>query len=246
MPAEQNPRTARTLKRTADACLQAVDAVASGGVGQPVLARLLVVLTDAVQSLGVPGRGRALGLPALMAARERQSAEMARIAGRADAEAGSAGLGGQLAAVREALSRMLGTPPAVVQAVAGPVETADLLAAVTIEACALGLAAGVEMPRPSLIAASRGLAGVLGERFGGRTIEMRVPPATAVQLEAFGQGPNHHRGTPPNVAETDPATFVRLATGLAGWQEVRAAGLIQASGSHVDAMSRMLPVVDLW
>ncbi|MCI1746715.1 MAG: sterol carrier family protein [Acidipropionibacterium sp.] len=73
------------------------------------------------------------------------------------------------------------------------------------------------IPRAGLIAASRGLAGVLGERHGGRTIEMRVPPATAVQLEAFGQGPNHHRGTPPNVAETDPATFVQLATGLATW-----------------------------
>ncbi|WP_258040433.1 sterol carrier family protein, partial [Streptomyces sp. SM9] len=38
----------------------------------------------------------------------------------------------------------------------------------------------------------------------------RVPPYAVVQCVA---GPRHTRGTPPNVVETDPLTWVRLAAG---------------------------------
>ena len=37
-----------------------------------------------------------------------------------------------------------------------------------------------------------------------------MPPFVAVQAIA---GPRHTRGTPPNVVETDPVTWLRLATG---------------------------------
>lgn len=246
MPADPNSRSDRKLRRVRRACCEAVNAVATGGIGAPGLARLMVLLTGAIQTLGLPGQGRPLTLSQLLAARERAGAELDGIARRAITDAPDASMGPQVHVLRDELVRILETPlPAQVQTIAGPVEATALLEAVTLESCAIGLANGAAMPRTSLIAASRSLAGVLGERHGGRTIEMRVPPATAVQLEAFGQGPNHHRGTPPNVAETDPATFVQLATGLATWDQVRAEGRIQASGSHVDAMARMLPVIDL-
>ena len=44
----------------------------------------------------------------------------------------------------------------------------------------------------------------------GRTVEVRVPPHGAVQCI---EGPVHTRGTPPNVIETDAATWLRLAVG---------------------------------
>lgn len=246
MPVDPKTRDDRRVRRASSGCLQVADAIIAADVDQAGLAHLMVVLTAAVQALGLPAQGQAVGVTQLLDARAEQAGELDRIAGQAVADAGAEGLAGQLPVLRDRLGRILDAPlPQQVGAAAGPAEPATVLEELTIECCAIGLAAGATVPRAGLIAASRSLAGVLGERFGGRTIEMRIPPATAVQLEAFGQGPHHHRGTPPNVAETDPRTFVQLATGLLSWQDARAAGRIQASGSHVDAMAQMLPVVDL-
>lgn len=225
----------RGWRKETAACLQAVDLVLAG---EPP-ASFVVVLTDAVQTLGTPDPGRPMSIGAAMAAGEPGAGAAGQIAARAGADARP---GPQTELVRRALVAALEAPSAVVRTAHGPVSSTDLVRLLTVRACAQALRAGAEPPRPVLIATCRVLATILGERHGGRTIEMRVPPATAVQLEAFGQGPNHHRGTPPNVAETDPVTFVRLATGLLGWEDARRAGRIQASGSHVDAMARMLPV----
>ena len=54
------------------------------------------------------------------------------------------------------------------------------------------------------------LAEILAAQAPGRSVEVRVPPFVAVQAIA---GPRHTRGTPPNVVETDPMTWLRLATG---------------------------------
>jgi hypothetical protein len=62
-------------------------------------------------------------------------------------------------------------------------------------------------------------------------VEVRVPPWGAVQ---FREGLSHTRGTPPNVVETDPATFIRLATGALTWQEAVDQALVSASGSRAD------------
>ena len=58
-----------------------------------------------------------------------------------------------------------------------------------------------------------------------------MPPYAAVQ--AIG-GPRHTRGTPANVVEMDPVTWVRLATGQMSWAEAMSAGLVQASGVRAD------------
>ncbi len=44
----------------------------------------------------------------------------------------------------------------------------------------------------------------------GHAVEVRVPPDGAVQAVA---GPRHTRGTPPNVVETDPATWLASRRG---------------------------------
>jgi len=104
-------------------------------------------------------------------------------------------------------------------------------------------AAGADPSRTDLAEATRALAGELGARFGGRTIEVRVPPFAAVQVASpTGEGPHHTRGTPPNVVETDPATFVRLALGLTTWDEAVAARAVRFSGAHAAEVAVLLPL----
>jgi len=85
--------------------------------------------------------------------------------------------------------------------------------------------------------AVRVLLSALRTRAPGRSVEMRVPPYGAIQCVA---GLTHTRGTPPNVVETDPITFVRLATGRLDWSEAVAAGSVRASGTRSD-LSSYLP-----
>jgi hypothetical protein len=47
-------------------------------------------------------------------------------------------------------------------------------------------------------------------------------------------GPRHTRGTPPNVVETDPATFVALACGFEDWETAVRDGRVRASGERAD------------
>ena len=62
---------------------------------------------------------------------------------------------------------------------------------------------------------------VLAERAPGASVEVRVPPYAAAQVVA---GVRHTRGTPPAVVETDPATWLALATGETAWADAVAAG----------------------
>jgi len=73
---------------------------------------------------------------------------------------------------------------------------------------------------------------------GGST-EVRVPPYAVVQCV---EGPRHTRGTPPNVVETDPLTWLRLATGRLTWQEAIAEAKVSASGERAD-LGGLLPLM---
>jgi hypothetical protein len=100
------------------------------------------------------------------------------------------------------------------------------------------LDAGVEPDRTALRDAVRLLLAELAGRVPGRSVEVRVPPFGAIQCVA---GPRHTRGTPPNVVEMDPTTWVLLATGRLHWSVAVAAGRVRASGIRTD-MSAHLPV----
>lgn len=105
--------------------------------------------------------------------------------------------------------------------------------------------AGRELPQPvdpdrsALRVASRALADRLAQRHPGRTVEVRVPPYAAVQCIA---GPVHTRGTPPNVVETDPLTWLDVASGRVPFAAAVASGAISASGGRAD-LSEVLPLV---
>ena len=86
--------------------------------------------------------------------------------------------------------------------------------------------------------AARYLLYLLATRHPGRVLEVRVPPVAAVQCLP---GPVHTRGTPPNVVETDPVTWIRLATGRLGWAEAVGSGAVHASGPRAD-LAPLLPL----
>ncbi len=78
----------------------------------------------------------------------------------------------------------------------------------------------------------------LAELAPGHAVEVRVAPDGAVQAV---EGPRHTRGTPPNVVETDPQTWLELVTGELRWAEAVAAGRVHASGARAD-LSAWLPL----
>jgi hypothetical protein len=72
----------------------------------------------------------------------------------------------------------------------------------------------------------------------GHSVEVRVPPDGAVQAVA---GPRHTRGTPANVVQTDPQTWLALATGDLSWADALGQGRVAASGARAD-LGRLLPL----
>jgi hypothetical protein len=116
------------------------------------------------------------------------------------------------------------------------IETGDGRAA--LGAVSAADAAGHPASRTDLATAVRYLLQLLVEKAPGNSVEVRVPPFGAVQVL---EGPRHTRGTPPNVVETDAATWIALATGGQSWGEASAAGRISASGTRAD-ISSLLPL----
>lgn len=96
--------------------------------------------------------------------------------------------------------------------------------------------------RAELAAAVRLTARSLAAIAPGGSVEVRVPPFVAVQCV---EGLRHTRGTPPNVVEADPRSWLLLATGLAEFDALAAAGEIDASGSRAGDIRHWLPIVPL-
>ena len=112
-----------------------------------------------------------------------------------------------------------------------------------IELVARGLARDTAAAPLALRIAARALADHLAAAHPGHSVEVRIPPYAAVQCIA---GPRHTRGTPPNVVETDAATFVGLACGFIAWADAVSTGVVSASGERAD-LSAFLPLDEqLW
>jgi len=122
----------------------------------------------------------------------------------------------------------LGRPPD-----AGP---ATALADALVGAVLAAYDSGREPHRTAARLAVRLLLARLAGEAPGRSVEVRVPPYAAVQCV---EGPRHTRGTPPNVIEVDPKTWILLATGRISWAD--ASDRIAASGARAD-ISDLLPV----
>jgi hypothetical protein len=96
--------------------------------------------------------------------------------------------------------------------------------------------------RDALASAVRLTARTLAAVAPGASVEVRVPPFVAVQCVS---GPKHTRGTPPNVVETDPRTWLQLATGLVRLADAQATGALRMSGSRAGEIDHWLPLFDV-
>ncbi|MDG3011586.1 hypothetical protein G4X40_15675 [Rhodococcus sp. D2-41] len=94
--------------------------------------------------------------------------------------------------------------------------------------------------RSELAAAVRLSARALAQAAPGSSVEVRVPPFVAVQCI---KGPRHTRGTPPNVVETDPRSWLLIATGLLTFADAADRGLLSASGSRAPEVAHWMPLV---
>jgi hypothetical protein len=92
--------------------------------------------------------------------------------------------------------------------------------------------------RPTLATAVRWTLQHLAAVAPGGSVEVRVPPFGVAQCI---EGPQHRRGTPPNVVETDAATWLGLATGAVSWQVALGGGDVLASGERAD-LSAVVPL----
>ncbi|MCX5043424.1 sterol carrier family protein [Aldersonia sp. NBC_00410] len=97
-----------------------------------------------------------------------------------------------------------------------------------------------EPSRAELAVAVRLTARAIAQSAPGSSVEVRVPPFVAVQCIS---GPRHTRGTPPNVVETDPRTWLLLATGAMDFDAAVAAGRVSASGGRAGEVAHWLPIV---
>lgn len=122
-----------------------------------------------------------------------------------------------------------------------------------VRAALTALDAG-ERPEPATLqAAVLHLLHALARQAPGSAVEVRVPPYGAVQCGTAQHGnpniptglqaPTHRRGTPPNVVETDPVTWLLVATGQLSWSAATRDGRLTQSGVRAD-LSAVL--VGLW
>lgn len=96
--------------------------------------------------------------------------------------------------------------------------------------------------RQELATAVRLTARTLAAVAPGRSVELRVPPFVAVQCIG---GPIHTRGTPPNVVETEPRTWLLLAIGALSFPDAKRTGTLRLSGSRAGEIEHCLPLFDV-
>ncbi len=94
------------------------------------------------------------------------------------------------------------------------------------------------MERAELKALTKHYLALLAAKAPGHSVEVRVPPYGAVQAV---EGGRHTRGTPRAVVETDPETWIAVATGELDWADAVADGRVRASGERTD-LSPYLPL----
>lgn len=240
-------RTQLTVQRMARALAEQFPSLlqSAAGTSRHALAEFINLCEELLTALDSPTRTTPDSLTQFVSGRDMDVMhrdEIARAIAGAESlaslrrQAENASSQAALALTREVL------PPAVVTG-NGPVHTRDLLRVFTIEAALLADHCGATLDPAGTAQCVRALAATLGERFPGHTIEVRIPPFAAVQLGSLSAGPTHHRGTPPNVVETDTTTFWALCIGTLSWAQAREAHRLRVSGVHAADVATMLPVL---
>jgi uncharacterized protein (TIGR03083 family) len=250
-PAEvllEQSRTVADWLRSLDEEALATSSVLAGWTVRQLAGHLVFAHRTLRESLGRVSRERPLPVHSYVQG-YRPNADTIAEASRSAADVGDvvAALDAEIARCADVLTAPL---PSVALGPRGPITGEDLVRTRIVEVVvhsddlsrSLSGRPPVPLQRPALAAAVRTLAAVLAGQHPGRAVEVRVPPYAAVQCGVGEPGPTHTRGTPPNVVETDPVTFLQLATGRVPWAEAVGAGRIHASGLRAD-LSTALPLL---
>lgn len=235
-------RAQLALHRVADTFIQELTWLMEPAKARPsACAWLTLAATETLDAFNSPTRGTPGTFGDHLYARESMADLLrSQLFGlMASCETMSRQLAPAIGEIRTALSKDL---PNTVSTDFGVSRLIDYLRANIIETSRLAADLGLEVPRPSMAESVRSLLSVMAERFEGQSIEVRVPPYGAVQVGAFGQGPTHTRGTPPNLVETNPRVFFDLATARLTWARAIRTGQLRISGAHANETARMLPV----
>lgn len=231
-------------------CLQPADfgrpGVLAGWDVRTLAAHLVLVYEGTAAVLERPTSERAVPAAEFVTRYRRDVDQIAAATADAAGTRTPAELVGLLRAAVVALPSELPSARAVLGA-RGPISPQDWVATRLVEAVvhaddlsrSVPDRPAIAVPREALAVAVRTLAEILAAQAPGRSVEVRVPPFVAVQAV---EGPRHTRGTPPNVVETDPVTWLRIATGRSTFAEAVAAGAVTASGNRAD-LSAYLPVL---
>jgi len=209
-----------------------------------LLGHLLLVVSGTLDQLGTREAAAATPVAEYVTRYRRDVDEIARRTDDVTGVRSPADLLDALRALPDPVAAVDGIAPGtVLHGPRGPIHADDWLATRVVELVvhaddlsrSLPSRPPVPIERSALAVATRLLAEILAAQAPGRSVELRVPPFVAVQAIA---GPRHTRGTPPNVVETDPLTWVRLATGRLAWADAA----VQASGQRAD-LNAHLPLM---
>ncbi|MEL4359050.1 MULTISPECIES: sterol carrier family protein [unclassified Luteococcus] len=242
-------RSDRALRTAGEVLLGQCRAMCGGQVALSAhaRARVVVLLDDLLDGIENPTNARHQSWASLLSHRSAGRTQLDEMTAELADNTSPQALRRLCAARNATLASVLaGNLPVSIRNQFGNSHLVDYLRVTLLELSVLAVLAGGATLQPAALRMDvRALSQALGERYPGQTIEVRIPPASAVQVGAFGEGPTHTRGTPPNVVETDELTWLRLGTGLLTLDDAMAQGLVTASGSHFLALERMLPLIDL-
>jgi uncharacterized protein (TIGR03083 family) len=218
-----------------------------------VTGHLVLIHVGLARLLDHPSRAAPVPLAEWVRRYRRDVAAIGRLTTETTADKAPHQLHAELAAAVDVLAERLAEAdalPPVIDSPRGVTTLADFLATRIVELVvhaddlsrSLPQRPPVPVHRPALAICSRTLTGILAGQHPGRSVEVRIPPFSAVQCGIGDPGPTHTRGTPPNVVETDAVTFLRLATGRVSWDDAMQTGRVAASGLRAD-LSPVLPLL---
>lgn len=227
--------------------------VLNGWDVRTLVGHLVLVVDGFTRVLQRPTTAKPVPVHDLVQRYRRDEEEISRATRDFAGEATGAELVARLATGIDALEHSLSGQarlPATLNTPRGPGSTAEFAKTRIVEVVvhcddlsrSLPERAPIPLRRAALSSCTRSLTAILAAQQPGRSLEVRVPPFAAVQCGIGDPGPTHTRGTPPNVVETDPLTFLRLATGRLSWAEARESGQVSASGLRAD-LSAALPLL---
>lgn len=235
----------RALGRVSGAFIMQLSALseAAESASRHGLGELMFLVSETLRVISSDTRGAPLRLDEFLRQRELAADEMAEQVNGLMGTEDAATLSRQLSPLVSDVAAMLAQPglPNTVATSLGTVRLIDYLRANIVLLVDLAISQLGSAQPMALAEAVRSLAGVLPERYPGRSVEVRVPPHVAVQI-GFGDGPAHTRGTPPNVVEMNVDTFWQLATAKQSWRRAADSGALQFSGAQAAEAERIFPI----